>query len=85
MAAAVTLGTLLLGGFKGLGTVALSYGVLAAAHLLPAWARRIGAVNDVSYGIYIYAWPVAMLLEQCGFARAGYLPYLCLLYTSRCV
>ncbi|MCA0436940.1 MAG: acyltransferase [Austwickia sp.] len=76
VAGAVTLGTLLLGGFKGLGTVALSYGVLAAAHLLPAWARRIGAVNDVSYGIYIYAWPVAMLLEQCGFARAGYLPYL---------
>lgn len=71
----VTLGTLVAGGFVGIGVVALSYAVLAAAHTAPGWACRIGSVNDISYGIYIYAWPVAMLLAQVGAASAGIWPF----------
>jgi peptidoglycan/LPS O-acetylase OafA/YrhL len=35
----------------------------------------VGAVNDYSYGIYIYAWPVSQLLAIWGVARWGYLPF----------
>jgi peptidoglycan/LPS O-acetylase OafA/YrhL len=37
--------------------------------------RRVGAVNDYSYGIYIYAWPVSQLLAIWGVVRWGYLPF----------
>ena len=37
--------------------------------------KRVGAVNDYSYGIYIYAWPVSQLLAIWGVARWGYLPF----------
>lgn len=75
-AGVVALVTLLFGGFLGIGVVALSYAVLTAAHVAPRWAQRIGSVNDISYGVYIYAWPVAMLLAQFGAAEAGWWPFL---------
>jgi peptidoglycan/LPS O-acetylase OafA/YrhL len=37
--------------------------------------ERVGAVNDYSYGIYIYAWPVSQVLAIWGVFRWGYLPY----------
>ena len=76
LAVGATAATLLADGFLGVGVVALSYAVLAAAHLAPSWACRIRAVTDVSYGVYIDAWPVAMLLQQFGIAGAGLLPFL---------
>ncbi|MGD0394628.1 MAG: acyltransferase [Acidimicrobiales bacterium] len=42
------------------------------AHL--PWPQ-IGARNDYSYGIYIYAFPVAQILALWGVYRAGYLVY----------
>jgi peptidoglycan/LPS O-acetylase OafA/YrhL len=37
--------------------------------------QRVGARNDYSYGIYIYAFPVSQLLAIWGVTRLGYLPY----------
>ena len=36
---------------------------------------QIGARNDYSYGVYIYAYPVAGLLTLWGVNRWGYMPY----------
>lgn len=63
-------------GFRPLGMVALSYLTLYAAAALPAWARRVGRRNDISYGVYVYGWPVLALLTSFGVNRSGYLPYL---------
>jgi peptidoglycan/LPS O-acetylase OafA/YrhL len=40
--------------------------------------QRIGAQNDYSYGIYIYAYPVSQLLAMLGATRWGETPYLLL-------
>lgn len=37
--------------------------------------RSIGATNDYSYGLYIYAFPVAQLLALWGVYKWGYVPY----------
>jgi peptidoglycan/LPS O-acetylase OafA/YrhL len=36
---------------------------------------RVGAVNDYSYGIYIYAFPIQQLLVMWGMNKWGYWPY----------
>jgi len=40
--------------------------------------RSIGVPNDYSYGLYIYAFPVAQLLAVWGACRWGYAPYVAL-------
>jgi len=40
------------------GVVAVAFAVLAFAFRTPAWLRRLTALGDVSYGIYVYAFPV---------------------------
>lgn len=37
--------------------------------------QRVGARNDYSYGVYIYAWPVSQLLALWGVYKWGYLVY----------
>lgn len=49
---------------------ALSITVLAAGALLP-W--RVGATNDISYGVYVYAFPVQQLLVLTGIHHLGWL------------
>jgi peptidoglycan/LPS O-acetylase OafA/YrhL len=39
---------------------------------------RIGAKNDYSYGLYVYAWPVTVLLAIWGLARWGVVPFVLL-------
>lgn len=39
---------------------------------------RIGAKNDYSYGIYIYAYPITLFLGPFGVTRWGYVPFLAL-------
>jgi peptidoglycan/LPS O-acetylase OafA/YrhL len=34
-----------------------------AFHLRSKWLRTINAKDDISYGLYLYAWPVAALLQ----------------------
>lgn len=53
--------------------------------LLPLGARtglaKVGARRDLSYGLYVYAWPVQALLAEAGVTSAGLIAYLstCLL------
>jgi peptidoglycan/LPS O-acetylase OafA/YrhL len=40
------------------GVLAIAFAVLVLAFRTPAWLRRLTAHGDVSYGIYVYAFPV---------------------------
>jgi peptidoglycan/LPS O-acetylase OafA/YrhL len=40
------------------GVLAIAFAVLVLAFRTPAWLRRLTAPGDVSYGIYVYAFPV---------------------------
>lgn len=51
----------------------LAYPLLWLGAHLPL--QSVGATNDYSYGIYIYAWPVQQLLALWGVNRWGYVPY----------
>lgn len=53
-------------------TVALLY--LGTVLPSPAWVRR----NDISYGVYIYAFPVQQLLTVLGANDLGFWPYVAL-------
>jgi peptidoglycan/LPS O-acetylase OafA/YrhL len=53
---------------------ALAYPVLWLGAHLPC--KRIGATNDISYGVYIYGWPVGQLMALAGLQAAGYLPFM---------
>lgn len=51
----------------------LVYPVLWLGAHLPF--QRVGASNDISYGVYIYAFPVGQLFALAGLQEAGYFPY----------
>lgn len=48
----------------------MPYAVMCACATLPV---RIGAENDLSYGLYVYACPVQQLLLVCGVGQNGWL------------
>jgi peptidoglycan/LPS O-acetylase OafA/YrhL len=51
-------------GWTALTTVLLfSYGTLVLAFRTPASLRRLAAPGDVSYGVYVYAFPVQQSLS----------------------
>lgn len=54
----------------------LAYGMLYLATVIPQ--PKFIARNDVSYGFYIYAWPVQQLLVLAGVAAWGMAPYIAL-------
>jgi peptidoglycan/LPS O-acetylase OafA/YrhL len=54
-------------------TVFLAYPLLWLGIHLPF--HKVGARNDYSYGVYIYAFPVQQLLVVWGVSRWGYWPY----------
>ena len=56
-----------------LGAPLVAYPLLWLGAHLPF--QRVGAVNDYSYGIYIYAFPVTVLLSIWGATRFGYVPF----------
>ena len=56
-----------------LTAVFLAYPLIWLGIHLPL--QRVGAVNDYSYGIYIYAFPIQQLLVTWGVNRLGYGPY----------
>ena len=43
---------------RAAGALAIAFGVLVFAFRTPAWLRYLAAPGDVSYGIYVYAFPV---------------------------
>ena len=57
----------------GLTSVFLVYPLLWLGIHLPF--SRVGARNDYSYGIYVYAFPIQQLLVLWGVSRWGYWPY----------
>ncbi|UNX55576.1 acyltransferase [Georgenia sp. TF02-10] len=64
------LGVLLATGTVGAwGALPLAYLVIYGGARLPL--QRVGARNDISYGVYVYAFPVAQLLGLVGAARLG--------------
>ncbi|MEI6624017.1 MAG: acyltransferase [Actinomycetes bacterium] len=58
--------------YRAVGGIPLAYLVIWLGVRLPA---RIGSKNDISYGVYIYAFPCQQLLAICGLNRLGLLPY----------
>lgn len=52
----------------------LVYPVLWLGSHLPF--QRVGASNDISYGVYIYAFPVGQLLAIAGVQKLGYVPFM---------
>lgn len=56
----------------------LAYGVLSAGALLPA---RWFTTNDISYGTYLYGWPMQQLLLVAGPDRLGVVPFAALSIT----
>jgi peptidoglycan/LPS O-acetylase OafA/YrhL len=73
--------TAAVGGLRTLGYASLTYVILWVAGAAPTRLHRIGSVNDLSYGVYIFAWPVQMALTAHGVQAWGFGWYLvaCLL------
>ena len=59
-----------------LGALPLAYLCMWLAVRLPL--QRVGRVNDISYGVYIYAFPVQQVLVLYGGANHGILVYIAL-------
>ena len=73
-----SLATLRVGGFNTMGFIAFAYAVLFLAAWLPKRLQRVGAVNDYSYGVYLYGWVVQQILAYAGVHLWGYVPYVAL-------
>jgi peptidoglycan/LPS O-acetylase OafA/YrhL len=58
----------------------LAYPCIWAGAHLPF--ERVGAKNDLSYGIYIYAYPISQLLALWGVNRWGAVPYVVLIIAA---
>jgi len=54
-----------------LASVSTAYACLWFGARAPAVIRRIGATNDISYGIYLYGWPVQQTLTAYGAHELG--------------
>ncbi len=72
---ALSLGLLLLSGllpnYRVLGAIPLAYLVIASGALL----KRLNLRNDLSYGVYIYAFPIQQLLVIMGLATLRVFPF----------
>ncbi|EUA47341.1 Nodulation protein 10 [Mycobacteroides abscessus subsp. abscessus] len=72
---ALSLGLLLLSGllsnYRILGAIPLAYLVIASGALL----KRLNLRNDLSYGVYIYAFPIQQLLVIMGLATLRVFPF----------
>lgn len=71
----VVLFTLFEGGFALIGFPAFAYMLFWLAVRLPERVKRIGAVNDYSYGVYLYGFLVQQALAFVGVYRFGYVAY----------
>ena len=56
----------------------LVYPLLWVSIHLPPSFQKVGATNDISYGVYVYGYPVTQLLVMWHAPRLGVVPYLVL-------
>ena len=56
--------------FMDLAATAGAYAMVAFAYLCPEWFRQLTAKGDISYGVYVYAFPLQQLLVPSAFAIA---------------
>jgi peptidoglycan/LPS O-acetylase OafA/YrhL len=59
--------------YRAFAALPLAYLLISLAVTLPARLQRVGATNDISDGVYIYAFPLQQLLATVGIHRHGYL------------
>ena len=74
-AAVVSIGTMGFGGFFPIGFVGYAYVILWLCFRPPGWAGRLTNRHDISYGVYLYAFPIQLLLTAGGVPKLGFLPY----------
>jgi peptidoglycan/LPS O-acetylase OafA/YrhL len=60
------------------GGLAIAYLCIWLGARLPEWFHRIGRQHDVSYGLYLYAFPVQQVLTAAGVGRWGVGAYMSL-------
>jgi peptidoglycan/LPS O-acetylase OafA/YrhL len=70
-AAALVVGVALAGQAEPLAPLPLAYLLLYAGAAAPRRWQRVGARNDISYGTYLYAFPVLQLLVVAGVQSLG--------------
>lgn len=63
------------GGYLALASPAMVYLLLWLAVRLPPVLKRVGAVNDYSYGVYLYGFLVQQVLAHLGVHLLGWAPY----------
>jgi len=71
----VLLVTLHWGGFTLLGLPAGAYFVIYLGARIGGPLRKVGAMNDYSYGVYVYGFLIQQTLAFFGLYRLGYLPF----------
>jgi len=69
-------GTLEFGAFDVVGVPAFAYVILFLGSRAPAALRNVGTRTDISYGVYIYGFPIEQLLALNGVPAHGHLLYL---------
>ncbi|MER7579462.1 acyltransferase [Kitasatospora sp. NPDC097691] len=75
LAAVVFLGSARFGGFTLLGLPAFAYLLVWLACRMPGPLTKVGTRVDLSYGVYIYAFPIQQCLALWGVGKHGYWVY----------
>ncbi len=75
-ALALLVAVVVLGLVPSLGPLPLTYLLLVLGNVLPL--TKVGAEYDISYGVYIYAWPVQQVLALAGAAALPLPAYIAL-------
>lgn len=76
LAALLALGLILLfGAGRSLAALPVAYLCMWIGIAAPQWFRRVGRRNDLSYGIYLYGFPVQQILVLLGMNDFGLLGY----------
>jgi hypothetical protein len=61
--------------FSAFGVTLLSLGILSTANVLPATINKFASKNDISYGVYLFAFPISQLLAYLDFSQYGFVLY----------
>ncbi|MFF7990026.1 acyltransferase family protein [Kitasatospora xanthocidica] len=75
LAAVVFLGSARYGGFTVFGLPAFAYLLIWLACRMPGPLTKVGTKVDLSYGVYIYAFPIQQCLSLWGLNKHGYWAY----------